>query len=139
MVGGEATHGVIFDFVNKLRNDPTRLEVLGDGRQRKPYLHVSELIDAMLFIYERAEERLAYYNIGPEDDGETVTYIAEAVCKAVSPDAEIHYTGGDRGWVGDVPHYRYATAKLASLGWRPSLSSTAAIDQAIMDVLDTID
>lgn len=135
-VGGGATHGVIFDFINKLRDDPTRLEVLGDGRQQKPYIHVSELIDAMFFIVENAEERLAFYNIGPEDDGANVTYIAKAVCKAMSPDAEIHYTGGDRGWVGDVPRYSYATAKLAALGWRPRLSSNAAVDRAVSEILE---
>jgi UDP-glucose 4-epimerase len=131
VVGGRATHGAIYDFIRKLRKNPAELEVLGDGTQEKPYLHVSELIEAMLFISRRSSERLNYYNIAPATGATTVRYMAEAVVRAVSPKATIRYTGGSRGWVGDVPKFRYSIEKLLALGWSPRLSSNEAVDLAI--------
>ena len=91
VVGGRATHGAIFDFLKKLRRNPAELEVLGDGRQEKPYLHVSELIDAMLHLFQKANERLNYFNIAPPDSATTVRYIAEAVVRAAAPGANARY------------------------------------------------
>jgi UDP-glucose 4-epimerase len=135
VVGSRATHGVIFDLLKKLRANPAELEVLGDGAQEKPYLHVSELVDAMLFLFERSRERLNYYNIAPEIGATTVRFIAEAVVRAAVPGANIRYTGGSRGWVGDVPKFRYSTGKLKSLGWSPKLSSNQAVELAIRENL----
>lgn len=135
VVGPRATHGVIFDLLNKLKKDAGTLEVLGDGRQCKPYMHTSELIDALLWIWDNADEKLACYMIAPWDDGATVAYIAEQVLKAAKRDsAKIRYTGGDRGWVGDVPSFRYCTEKLARLGWAPGLTSVAAVERACEEV-----
>jgi UDP-glucose 4-epimerase len=135
VVGSRATHGVIFDFLKKLRANGAELEVLGDGTQEKPYLHVSELVDAMLFLFQRAADRLNYYNIAPEVGATTVRFIAESVVREAAPGATIRYTGGSRGWAGDVPKFRYATDKLKSLGWSPRLSSNEAVERAILENL----
>jgi UDP-glucose 4-epimerase len=135
VVGGRATHGVIFDFLNKLRQNPAELEVLGDGTQEKPYLHVTELVDAMQFIVQHSQDRLNCFNIAPAIGATTVRHIAEAVVRAAAPKAAIRYTGGSRGWVGDVPRFRYSIEKLRALGWAPKLSSTEAVDRAIRENL----
>ena len=134
VVGTPATHGVIYDFIAKLRRTPDRLDVLGDGSQQKPYMHVDDLIDAMLFIVMRADERFNVFNIAPDDDGVTVRFIAETVCDIVAPRAEIRFGTGDRGWVGDVPKFRYSTARLERLGWRPKLSSADAVRRAAREI-----
>jgi UDP-glucose 4-epimerase len=131
VVGGHATHGAIYDFIKKLRANPKELEVLGDGTQEKPYLHVNELVEAMLFIFERSRQRLNFYNIAPATGATTVRYIAEAVVRAAAPGAAIRYTGGSKGWLGDVPRFRYSIDKLRALGWTPKLSSNEAVDLAI--------
>ena len=136
VVGSRSTHGIIFDFFKKLKRSPNVLEVLGDGTQKKPYMEVSELVEAMLYIVSNSSERRALFNIGPQDDGVTVRYIAEAVRAAVSPDAVIQYGSTGRGWVGDVPRFCYATRKLANLGWRPHRTSQQAIDHAIQALKD---
>lgn len=136
VVGVPATHGVIVDFVRKLKATPERLEVLGNGTQQKPYLHVSELVDAMLFITEHATDRFGVYNIGPEDDGVSVRSIAEKVRDHVRPAAEIAYGKEDRGWVGDVPRFSYRTDKLAKLGWRPTYGSADAIGRAVAEIAE---
>jgi len=135
VIGVPATHGVVLDFVRKLKATPGRLQVLGDGTQQKSYLHVEDLVNAMLFIRARAGERLNYYNIGPGDDGVSVRDIAQAVVRAVAPGASIAFGVGNRGWVGDVPRFAYATEKLARLGWTPSLSSAQAIQKALAQIV----
>ncbi len=134
VVGPRATHGAIFDFVRKLRQNPAELIVLGDGRQTKPYIHVSELLDAMLFIQQRAGERMNYYNIGSASGATSVAFIAESVVKIVAPAATIRYTGGSKGWSGDVPRFDYASDKLTALGFRPQLSSDEAVLRAAAEI-----
>ena len=134
VVGSRATHGAIFDFIRKLRKTPTELEVLGNGSQEKPYLHVTELIDGMIHLWQTANDRLNYFNIAPPDTATTVRHIAEETVRVVSPEASIRYTGGDRGWVGDVPRFRYSIAKLQAKGWSPNLTSDAAVNRAIREV-----
>jgi UDP-glucose 4-epimerase len=134
VIGVPATHGAIYDFVHKLLATPDRLEVLGDGTQRKSYLHVDDLIDAMLFIRQSAAERLACFNVGAADEGVTVRFIAEQAVQAVSPAASIHYGRGNKGWVGDVPRFTYSVAKLHTLGWRPRLDSAQAVRKAVEQI-----
>lgn len=136
VVGGRSTHGVIYDLLGKLKRMPNELEVLGNGTQLKPYLHVSELIDAMLFIVGHANEKRNFFNVGVDlGDATTVKYIAEKVVEvATGGRAKIRFTGGDRGWPGDVPRFQYSTAKLTALGWRPKLKSNEAIDRAVVEI-----
>jgi UDP-glucose 4-epimerase len=134
VIGNRATHGVIYDFLHKLAKSPDALEVLGDGSQQKPYLHVSELVNAMCFIVEQSSERLNCYNVAGDDEGATVRFIAETVIRIAAPGKAIQYTGGSKGWVGDVPKYQYSTEKLKKLGWRPSMNSRQAIEQAVREV-----
>lgn len=133
VIGVPATHGVIMDFMIKLRETPGSLDVLGNGTQQKAYLHVEDLVDGMLHIANLAGRYLVY-NIGPADDGVTVRWIAETVRDYVAPDAAIHYGEGARGWVGDVPRFRYSCARLQSTGWRPRLGSEEAVRRAVSEI-----
>jgi UDP-glucose 4-epimerase len=134
VVGVPATHGVILDFVNKLKADPAVLRVLGDGSQQKSYLHVSDLVDAMLLVRARASSGVEAINIGPVDDGVTVRWIAEQVVARVNPRATISFGTGGKGWVGDVPRFRYSTAKLQGFGWKPTMGSEIAVSKAIDEI-----
>lgn len=141
VVGAPATHGVILDFVRKLAADRRRLEVLGDGAQKKPYLHVQDLVEAMLALTDRLgagrlEGGFNLVNIGPDDDGVTVREIAEMTAAAVSPGAEIEYGTTRAGWPGDVPRFRYAVDKARRLGWASGRSSQAAVRQAIAEIIE---
>ena len=135
VVGERSTHGVIYDFLRKLRATPRELEVLGDGRQEKPYIHVSELVDAMLFIQQNAQDGLNSFNIGPDASATTVRQIAERVVSKVAPSASIRYTGGTKGWPGDVPAFNYSIEKLRRLGWTPRLTSAQAVHRAIEELI----
>ena len=134
VVGAPATHGVILDFVKKLKKDMSVLEVLGNGTQQKTYLHVSELVEAMLFINDNTDNGMNYYNIGAMDDGVTVKQIAEETTYRVSPNATINYQKSDRGWVGDVPRFYYSVDKLKVLGWSPKMLSLEAIQRAVSEI-----
>lgn len=135
VVGVPATHGVMLDFVRKLAVTPDHLDVLGDGTQQKAYIHVEELVDAMLFIAERATGRYNVFNVGPADDGILVSDIARIVRDLAAPEAAIRFGEGGRGWVGDVPRFRYDTSRLARLGWQPALNSVAAVQRAAAQIL----
>jgi len=134
VVGVPATHGVILDFIKKLKKDMSTLEVLGNGTQQKTYLHVSELVEAMLFINSNTDNGMNYYNIGAMDDGVFVKQIAEETTKVISPDAKINYQKTDRGWVGDVPRFYYSVDKLKDLGWSPKMSSLEAVQRAVGEI-----
>jgi UDP-glucose 4-epimerase len=131
VVGPRGTHGAALDFLNKLKRNPSELEVLGDGRQSKPYVHVSDCVRGMLFALDNAHERLNVFNIAPPDTT-TVAQIAE-LCVRASPhvDAKIRFAGGERGWPGDVPVSRLDPSKLAELGFRVSHSSDQAVESAV--------
>jgi UDP-glucose 4-epimerase len=134
VIGPRATHGIIFDLLTKLSRNPPDLEVLGDGTQQKPYLHVFELLDAMLLISEKAPDAFNWFNIGPPDEGATVLQIAEAVLRRAAPHIPIRFTGGNRGWVGDVPRFRYSIRKIEALGWSPQLTSAQAVERAVGEI-----
>jgi UDP-glucose 4-epimerase len=134
VVGLPATHGVILDFVRRLRTDPDHLDVLGDGSQQKSYLHVTELIDAMLFIQAHPAKKVDAFNIGPTDAGVSVREIAHETVAAVAPSAQLRFGTDNKGWVGDVPRFTYSTAKLSALGWAPKLSSLEAVRRAIAEI-----
>ena len=135
VVGVPATHGILLDFVRKLKADPRKLDVLGDGSQRKAYLHVSDLVDAMLFV--RAAPRtgkVVVMNIGPIDEGVQVRWIAEHVVARVSPGAAIRFGASNKGWIGDVPRFHYRVDRLQALGWRPRSDSSAAVLRALEEI-----
>jgi len=132
VVGAPATHGVILDFINKLKTDARRLDVLGDGTQQKAYLHVSDLVEAMMHIRNSVDlPKIFPVNIGPVDDGVTVRFIAQSVTERVSPKAQIHFGIGNKGWVGDVPKFQYSVERLRQAGWSPSRNSADAVRHAI--------
>ena len=135
VVGPRATHGAILDFMTRLASRPDALKVLGDGSQTKPYLHVSELVGAMKFIVARSRDRRNVFNIGPHGAGTSVSFIAEQTVAHITPGTPIAYTGGDRGWVGDVPRFCYSTERLTRLGWEPRLTSNEAVLRAIDEMV----
>ncbi|HDM25359.1 MAG TPA: NAD-dependent epimerase/dehydratase family protein [Thermoplasmatales archaeon] len=135
VVGLRCTHGVIFDFINKLRKNPEELEILGDGRQRKSYLYVSDCVDGMLFGFENAKDQINLFNLG--SDGATeVNRIAEMVVDEMKlGDIKFKYTGGKRGWKGDVPRFQFDISKIKKLGWKPKYNSDEAVRKAIRDLI----
>jgi len=135
VIGIPATHGVILDFVRKLKISPHCLDVLGNGTQQKSYLHVEELINAMLFIRKHSTEKISLFNIGAGDEGVTVRFIAEETVRAASPGTTISYGEGNRGWIGDVPRFTYSVNKLKKLGWNPNLGSEEAVRKAIRQIV----
>ena len=134
VVGERATHGVIFDFINKLRKDPRELEVLGNGEQCKPYLYVRDLVEAILFIWNSSHDRINFFNVGV-DSRTKVKDIAAIVTEEMKLTAAIRYTGGDRGWIGDVPAFDYDLSKINSLGWHAKISSDEAVRRSIQHIL----
>lgn len=134
VIGVPATHGVILDFIHKLKTTPDELSVLGNGTQQKAYLHVDDLVRAMLHIRELSQ-RFAVFNIGPTDEGITVQSIAERVRDRVNDKAAICFGEGNRGWVGDVPRFRYSVQRLRDTGWEPTMGSATAVDRAIGEII----
>lgn len=135
VVGVPATHGVMYDFCRKLKGNSQQLDVMGDGTQKKIYLHVDDLVQAMLHISSLEDQRkYCVFNIGPEDDGATVSFIAETVRDLVAPGARIQFGVERRGWVGDVPQFRYSAERLRRAGWQPRLTSLEAVRRAAEEV-----
>jgi len=135
VVGERTTHGVIHDFIAKLRNNPNELEILGNGKQAKPYIYVKDLVEAMLFVYHNSKDRFNYFNIGVEDQTE-VDEIAKIVCEEMGlKNVQFKYTGGNIGWKGDVPRFRYDLSKIHALGWKASYSSTEAVRVSVRRIL----
>jgi len=138
IVGPRATHGVIYDFIHKLKANSKELEVLGDGKQRKPYLYVEECVEGMLFGFSNADQRVNLFNLGCESSTE-VNSIAEMVCEEMGLDGvKFKYTGGDRGWRGDVPQVRFDIKKMKKLGWEPELTSDEAVLKGIKKIIPEI-
>lgn len=134
VVGERFTHGVIYDFIKKLRNNPEELEVLGNGEQCKPYVYVKDLVEAILYVIDNASEKYNVYMIG-SDSRTKVKEIAAMVIEEMGLNAKIRYTGGDRGWVGDVPEFRYDLTKINKLGWNAPHNSNESVRLAIQKAL----
>ena len=126
VVGPGQPRGIAYDFTAKIRNNPNRLEILGDGTQSKSYVHVSDIINGMLVAEQCDHSQYGVYNIATEDSL-TATEIAQLTCDVNGVNAELSYTGGRNGWPGDVPIVRTSSAKLRTLGWCNKLSSRDAI------------
>ncbi|PNX49595.1 MAG: UDP-glucose 4-epimerase [Thermoplasmata archaeon M9B1D] len=137
VVGTRGTHGVIVDFIAKLEKNSRELEILGDGNQQKPYLYVTELVEGILFGFEHSNEQINLFNLSV-DSNTTVRHIAEMVVEEMKlKNVKFKYTGGKRGWAGDVPRFQLSTAKMKKLGWQANLSSDGAVRKAIKEILSS--
>ncbi len=134
VVGERATHGVILDFIKKLKKNPAELEVLGNGEQYKPYLYVKDLVNAILYIWENSKDNVNYFNIGV-NTRTRVKDIARMVIEEMDLNAQIRYTGGSRGWVGDVPEFDYSLDKINNFGWKALYTSDEAVRISIRKIL----
>jgi UDP-glucose 4-epimerase len=136
VVGRRQTHGVILDFINKLKSDPRKLNILGDGKQSKSYIHVEDILDSFEFVMTKVSEPVNVFNVATEDFV-TVDEIAKTVVDEMGLKMpEVAYSGGDRGWPGDVPVVRIDASKLAQLGFRPKLNSQQAVRKATQEILE---
>ncbi|HEX7707367.1 MAG TPA: NAD-dependent epimerase/dehydratase family protein [Thermoanaerobaculia bacterium] len=138
IVGRNPTHGVIHDFVLRLRDDPTQLTVLGDGTQAKPYVYVDDCLDGMEFGVSYANDGVNVLNLAVTDQT-TVREITEWTVEAMGIDRsqiDIRYGDGPRGWRGDVPQVQLDTSRMTALGWKPKLSSHEAVRRTIAEVVE---
>jgi UDP-glucose 4-epimerase len=136
VVGPRLQRGaVVPDFIAKLRADPTSLTILGDGRQEKSYMHIDDCVDAMVHVIEHADEPCNIYKLGTHTTT-SVTDIADIVSDELGVEPDYEYTGGDRGWTGDVPKMRLAIDRLTALGWEPTVESDAAVRQCARELID---
>ncbi len=134
VIGPGLTHGAAFDFVRKLQENPKELTILGDGTQCKPYLYVTDLVEAIVEFSYRERTGVELFNIGVEN-ATTVKKIADMVCGRLGlTDVKYVYTGGKVGWKGDVPAFRYDLSKIYAAGWRPSHDS----DESVKAALDSL-
>lgn len=151
VIGPRLTHGVIYDFIRKLQKDPTQLEILGDGTQCKPYIYVKDLVEAIFSLTanfltdeqestgEGGEGYEEIYNLSVNSSGTTVTRIADIIVEEMGLlNVQYNYTGGDRGWKGDVPRFEYDISKVLSTGWKPKHTSDEAVRQSVRDALNIL-
>jgi UDP-glucose 4-epimerase len=140
VVGARQTHGVGYDFVQRLLADPSHLDILGDGRQSKSYIHVDDVIEAVLTAYREGESAYDVYNVAT-GDYITVTEIAQLAVEVLGltpGTVQFRYGGGDRGWKGDVPVVRLATERIRAIGWRCRRSTRQALEASIRSMLDDV-
>ena len=137
VVGPRQTHGVGFDFVRRLLQDPSRLRILGDGTQSKSYIWVGDVVSAVIHAHRYTPKAFEAYNVGT-GDYITVREIADLAveCVGLAPGSvSYEFTGGDRGWKGDVPIVRFASDRIGALGWHKTHTSREALRDAMLDLL----
>ena len=135
VVGSRRRNGVITDLVRKLKANPSELEILGDGTQCKPYIHVSECVDGILYGNTHGSEKVNLFNIGV-DSATDVTAIANIIVREMKlTGVKFNYTGGDRGWKGDAPQLRFNMEKMKKLGWQPRLTSDEAVIKSVREII----
>ncbi len=140
IVGERGTHGVLVDFIRKLRENPRELEILGSGQQKKSYLEVKDCVRAMQHCVQHSDEQINVFNIGSEDSVD-VTKIADIVALQMGlTDVRYRYTGGvdGRGWKGDVKVMQLSIEKIKKLGWMPLEGSVRAIETAVKALLKDV-
>ena len=141
VIGSRGRHGLIWDLVRKLKNDKNRLEVLGDGKQTKSFIHISDMIKGILQSMKKGEDGVEIFNVGSEDGVEIIN-VAKIVCKNMKlPNIEIFTTGGienGRGWKGDIKIAHLDISKLKNLGWQPKLSSLEAANVTSQEIIDEV-
>lgn len=131
---GKRCHGVIPDFIEKLNKNPNRLRILGDGNQKKSYLHISDCIEAITHVIENGKQTI--YNIGSSDTI-SVTEIAKIVSEEMNLNPRFEYTGGKKGWKGDVTKMLLSIEKIKSTGWKPKNNSKESIQKATQEILSS--
>lgn len=136
VVGPRQTHGVGFDFLRRLSAKPKSLRILGDGHQSKPYIHVTDVVDAALCAAKKATAPFSVFNVAT-DDAVTVTEIADLAVETLGLPAKpaFEYTGGPRGWRGDVPVVRLDSTRIRALGWFPKRNSREAMRQSLQEMM----
>lgn len=135
VIGSNLTHGVIYDFINKLKANPNELLILGNGKQCKPYIYVKDLVDAIIKFTSRFESRYELYNISVVGET-TVDEIANIIIESMNlKNVNIKYTGSAVGWKGDVPKFKYDINKIISLGYKPNYTSNEAVKKTVLDML----
>jgi UDP-glucose 4-epimerase len=137
VIGEYSTHGVIYDFINKLKINPSELVVLGNGKQEKSYLYVKDLINAIQYAWNSKTDKVDIFNIGGIDTI-NVSEIAHIVVENIGQGSLISYTGGDRGWKGDVPKFSYDIKKILATKWTPKLKSREAVDLTVKSLIKEI-
>jgi UDP-glucose 4-epimerase len=135
IIGARSGHGVITDFIRKLKENPHELEILGDGNQTKSYLEVRECIRAIMYVVSHTRDPVNTYNIGSED-WISVTEIADILCSEMGLSPQYHYTGGSRGWIGDVPKMQLDISRLKNLGYVPDITSGESVRIAVRAALE---
>lgn len=135
VIGPNLTHGVVFDFIDKLNNNPRELVILGDGTQCKPYIYVDDLVEAILDYSLSMEKGISTYNLGVEG-ATSVRKIADLVCEAMGlADVKYNFTGGNIGWKGDIPQFQYDLSKIHSKGWKARYTSDEAVKATLKAIL----
>ena len=134
VVGSRQTHGVAYDFIRKLRRDPTRLEILGDGAQSKSYVHAVDVVRAMDHVLRHAKAPFEVYNVATDDYIDVRTIAALVIEVLGLSNVKLEFTGGARGWAGDVPVIRFDLTKIHALGWRATMNSREAMRRAIQEM-----
>ncbi len=135
IVGNRATHGVVFDFLNKLKKTPTKLTILGDGKQSKSYLYIRDVLDAVWLATAKNNQQVNIFNIASKTFI-TVNEIAHLAIQQLNlKNVKIRYTGGSVGWPGDVPIIRMENKKLHDIDWKPKYTSREAVKQTIADLI----
>jgi UDP-glucose 4-epimerase len=136
IIGARSGHGVINDFIHKLEENPAELEILGDGKQTKSYLEVHECVAATLFAVGHSRDTVNTFNIGSEDWID-VKSIAEIVVEEMHiPHVKFRFTGGERGWIGDVPKMQLAVDRIKALRWKPQVGSRESVHIAVRAMLE---
>ena len=136
IIGHRSTHGILYDLVQKLNRDPTQLEVLGDGKQRKSYLLVEECVDGMVHGFKHSKDNVNYFNLGSQDQMTVNRIVKVLLEESKLKGVKVNYTGGESGWKGDVPKFLLDTKKMSKLGWKPEHDSEEAVRKAARIVVD---
>lgn len=133
VVGGMQTHGVGYDFLWKLKNDKSKLEILGNGNQSKSYVHVKDIISGVLTAFSRSTRLNDVFNVSTSDELSVteIAYLAITISGLDPKSVELKYSGGDRGWKADVPVVRLNSSKLRNLGWKTQFTSRSAMHDAL--------
>jgi len=136
VVGARATHGVILDFINKLRESPGELKILGDGTQAKPYIHVQDCVEGLIYGTQHSSGQVNVFNLASSSATDVTTIGRVLIEEMGLADVKFKYTGGERGWPGDVPQVRLDPSRMENLGWKPRYTSDEAVRRAIKDILE---